>query len=213
MLTEYLENRWVAFAKSLGADPKMAEKVWLDLAYAYDMPVRMYHTLSHIDSCLRTMDRLVPPSSSVTKYVEMALWWHDFVYIPGRKDNEERSMDAFVKYGRRMGFDERFIADVADMIPYTKHGVSTDGLADRYLYLLDADLSILGKQETVFDAYEEGVRFEYNMVPENMFRAGRAKILQQFLTRPFLYETSIFRVHFEKKARENLSRSIAKLTS
>lgn len=76
---------------------------------------------------------------------------------------------------------------------------------------LDMDLSILGAPEPVFDAYETAVRAEYAFVPDDLFRAGRSRILAGFLERPTHYFSEWGRARFEDRARANLSRSLAAL--
>jgi predicted metal-dependent HD superfamily phosphohydrolase len=76
---------------------------------------------------------------------------------------------------------------------------------------LDMDLSILGATAADFDAYEAGVRHEYREIPEALFRAGRAAILEGFLARERLYFSDWGRARFEAAARDNLKRSIARL--
>lgn len=211
-MSDEMYAKWSTFAKSLGAAPEASNNAfWHSLSAGYGSPARKYHSFTHIDACLRVMNRLVPQSLYVTPYLEMALYWHDVIYIPGRQDNEEKSAFEFQKWGRKMGLKERFIADVADMIPYTKHGIQLAGLHERYLYLLDVDLSILGEDHETFDQYERDVRFEYAFVPEEVFRAGRANILQGFLDRPTIYETPIFQREYEARARGNMARSIQNL--
>jgi len=48
-------------------------------------------------------------------------------------------------------------------------------------------------------------------VSEETFRAGRAKVLRQFLDRPRIYGTDFFRDRYEAGARENLARSLVAL--
>ena len=50
-------------------------------------------------------------------------------------------------------------------------------------------------------------------MPEDAFRAGRAKVLGGFLARPAIYRTPRFRGRFEARARVNLERAIAELTA
>jgi len=88
--------------------------------------------------------------------------------------------------------------------------LSPDDAHDTAIFL-DLDLSILGASEDVFDAYERGVRHEYRHVPEAAFRAGRAAILENFLSRDRLYLSDWRYARFEERARLNLRRSIAAL--
>jgi predicted metal-dependent HD superfamily phosphohydrolase len=211
MLVEELEKRWMTLTKSLGAKTLPSEKAFLEeLVPSYDASSRMYHSLSHIKACLEVSDKHVP--SEVKPWVDMAIFWHDLVYVPGRTDNEVKSALEFQRWGRRMDLKERFIADVMDMIPYTRHSAELGGMHERYLFLVDVDLSILGENEAIFDEYEKGVRYEYSFVPENVFRAGRAKVLIDFLKRPYIYETDVFRANYESMAQANITRSLNKLT-
>jgi len=67
-----------------------AEAVYADMARHYAEPIRRYHTLRHIRRCLRDLDwaRAAIPDPDA---VELALWCHDVIYIPGARDNEQLS--------------------------------------------------------------------------------------------------------------------------
>ena len=45
------------------------------------------------------------------------------------------------------------------------------------------------------------------------YRAGRRRVLGEFLARPRLYSTDYFYSRYERQARENLSRTLARLGS
>ncbi|WP_158915123.1 hypothetical protein [Caulobacter sp. S45] len=87
---------------------------------------------------------------------------------------------------------------------------SADEAEDCRIFL-DMDLSVLGSNDEVFDAYEAGGRHEYRHVPEDAFRQGRAAILERFLSRDRLYMSEWGYEQFEAKARENLGRSLRAL--
>ena len=73
------------------------------------------------------------------------------------------------------------------------------------------DLSILGKGKERFWEYEEQIRQEYAWVPETLFSAKRAEILDRFLARKAIYATEWFRKKYERQARHNLEVSILEL--
>ncbi len=77
--------------------------------------------------------------------------------------------------------------------------------------LCDVDLSILGREEREFDEYERRIRQEYSWVPEPLYRAGRARILAAFQKRDRIYLTDHFHDRYERRARTNLRRALAKL--
>ncbi len=178
------------------------------LVKAYCEPHRAYHNLRHITDCLRHFE----PVRSLAEdpdAVETALWLHDVVYDPRAKDNEERSAEFARRIFRAAEMPEPFTIKVSSLILVTRHEV-VPATPDGRL-VVDIDLSILGRDPIEFDEYERTVRKEYDWVPAPMFRAGRCKILQQFLDRPSIYFTDAFRSKFEEKARRNLARSIALL--
>jgi predicted metal-dependent HD superfamily phosphohydrolase len=179
-----------------------------ELVAAYRAAGRHYHNLRHIHHCLReaqlVSDRLVDPTIVIA-----AIFYHDAVYDPTRSDNEERSADLAERELRAMGKSEPFIAEVRDLILDTRHQVSPESNDGRYL--VDIDLAILGAPAAEFDAYERAIRREYAHVPEEAFRAGRAKVLQSFIDRPRVYGTDVFHDRYEGAARANLARSLAAL--
>jgi predicted metal-dependent HD superfamily phosphohydrolase len=48
-------------------------------------------------------------------------------------------------------------------------------------------------------------------VAEETFRKRRAEVLEQFLGRPHIYSTALFRERYEPRARANLRRSLQAL--
>ena len=79
-------------------------------------------------------------------------------------------------------------------------------------YFLDIDISILGAAPERFDAYEEQIRKEYEMVPQKLFNSGRSKVLKSFLDREYIYYTDYFRNKYEEIARDNMVTALHKLT-
>jgi predicted metal-dependent HD superfamily phosphohydrolase len=65
----------------------------------------------------------------------------------------------------------------------------------------DIDLSILGRPKDRFDEYETQIRREYDWVPAEHFAAGRADVLQRFLSRKRIYSTELFFRKYESQAR------------
>jgi predicted metal-dependent HD superfamily phosphohydrolase len=181
-----------------------------DLVAAYRAPGRHYHDLRHVHRCLKeaqlVSDRLVDPTKVIA-----AIFYHDAVYEPTRSDNEERSADPAERELRAMGKADAFVAEVRDLIMDTRHQVSPESNDGQYL--VDLDLAILGAQPAAFDEYEGAVRREYAHVPDEAFRAGRAKILQSFVDRPRIYGTGVFHDRYEQAARANLARSLAALSA
>ena len=101
--------------------------------------------------------------------------------------------------------------DVARLILLTA-GHRVDPADEAGARLVGVDLSILGREPQAYDRYAAAIRQEYDHVPEALYRAGRARVLQGFLAGP-IYADPEFARRYEQQARANLEREIASLTS
>jgi predicted metal-dependent HD superfamily phosphohydrolase len=201
-------DEWRSLCERFTRDERIAVE-WFDkIARNYDEPHRRYHNQEHIAHCLAEF-RSARQLTENPAEVELALWLHDVIYDPRRGDNEEQSAEfarALCREARAGDLVER---RVVDLILVTKHN-ATPVNADAQL-VVDIDLAILGQPEERFWRYEREIREEYAFVPEEVFRAKRAEILEKFLERERIYATDFFFGKYEELARENLRKSIAAL--
>jgi predicted metal-dependent HD superfamily phosphohydrolase len=202
-----LEQRFAALWARLGLMGGSAP-AFADLAGRYGEPHRAYHTLAHLEHCLRELDGARDLAADFDA-VELALWFHDAVYDTHAADSEERSARLMAEAVGRAGGSAALRDKVAALILATRHAAEPED-ADARL-LVDVDLAILGQPEDAFDLYEHQVRREYGWVLEPVFRAGRAALLKGFLARRAIYATDQFRTMYEAQARANLARSLARL--
>jgi predicted metal-dependent HD superfamily phosphohydrolase len=181
------------------------------LVAAYSERQRHYHTLQHLRECLAQFDAGAVLARRPAE-VELALWFHDAIYDPQGRDNEERSADWARASVLAAGCEAEVADRVAGLVLSTRgHDAAADDV-DAHL-LLDVDLSILGAAPARFDQYEQQVRAEYAHVPDEAFRAGRRRVLEGFLGRPRIYRTAAFHDALEVRARTNLQRSLAALAA
>lgn len=178
------------------------------LVTRYSEPHRHYHTLQHLDACLRHLPDLRGHATHPDE-VALALWFHDAIYDIGAADNERRSAQWAVESLLSARVEDTVAQRVSALILVTRHDVLPRTIDEQVM--LDVDLAILGARDPVFDGYEGQVRAEYQTVPESFFRANRRRILQGFLARERIYHTGLFHGRFEAQARRNLARSIAAL--
>ncbi len=204
-------DRWLALVARVTetAGHDAARAAFDDLYTRYTGADRQYHDIHHIDDCLRLFDTAATLASQPDA-IELAIWFHDAIYDSHKYDNEASSASLADSALMELGVPPATRQSVCELILATQHNAPP---ADPDAALLvDIDLSILGQPAPKFDAYEAGVRFEYAWVPESAFRAGRSKVLQSFLDRPRIYTTDYFCAAFESSARQNLKRSLAKLS-
>jgi predicted metal-dependent HD superfamily phosphohydrolase len=164
----------------------------------YREPHRRYHTLQHLAECFERLDEL-RPLVRAAREVTLALWFHDAIYEPRRDDNEERSADLA---------RENHLDDVADLVLATRHRTPAEGDA---AIVVDADLWILAAPRLRFEEYETQVHEEYSWMPWPAYRRSRAAIIGRFLARETIFCTKLFVERYEKRARTNLARALARL--
>lgn len=201
------QQRWLELWSRLGAQGS-GTPIFARLTAAYAEPGRAYHTAEHIRDCLAELDL----SRDLAQYpdeVEAALWFHDAVYRPGASDNEDQSAE-LARTALSVGAVPREVADrTAALVLATRHaGVPSS--PDEQL-IRDIDLSILGREPGIFDAFERRIRREYAWVPEPMYRRERLAVLSGFLRRRSIYQTDQFRQRYEASARANLKRLLGQL--
>ena len=216
-----LKEEWLGlFSEDRRHD--VGEASWKTIEKAYSEPHRHYHTLAHLVECFEEFSRY-PGLTQRPEPVKMALFFHDFIYEPGRhrgiqETNESRSATEWMlfswenknslpwlRYGDRSRVQEMILESTHD-----QNGIETS--SDPLLFLfLDLDLLVLGKDPPRFDEYEAQVRREYAFVPEVAFKEARARILRSFLARDVIYRTPSISRRYESMARNNLKRSLALL--
>jgi len=186
------------------------------LVVLYSEPGRHYHNLAHIQHCIRELEEFAvsPEAQRLEKQnlinfvqLELAIWFHDAVYDPRSKSNEENSAELAGITIQRMNANS---SAVRRLIHCTKHGTTVAGTVDEHV-MLDIDLAILGRPAPEYREYSKNIRLEYDFVDADVYRTARSTILQSFLDRPFIYTTEYFRSKYETQARANIEEELALL--
>ena len=185
------------------------EALYRRLVACWSEPHRHYHTLQHLLECLALFEP-VRAMAQRPGEIELALWFNDAIYDPRRDDNEERSAEWARACLLEAGLPPVVAGRLHALVMATRHEAVPED-ADAQL-LVDVDLAILGSDPARFDESDEQIRLEYAHVPEGEFRASRRCVLGEFLARPRLYSTEWAYSRFERQARENLARALARLS-
>ena len=201
---------WDALCARLRPDgvPPAMQSLGASLLRHWQRWPRRYHDGRHLLACVRAAARhreaLAQPGA-----VAWALWFHDAVYWPWKRDNEARSADWAHDAALRCGLGAGFADTVRALVMDTCHGVQpAPGDA---AWLVDIDLGILGQSPETYARYAADVRREYFWIPRRRFAAGRQAVLRGFIARPSIYTTLDFRNRFEAQARANLAAEIERL--
>lgn len=184
------------------------EHLWQEVEEAYRSPGRHYHTLVHIESVIR---ELLGVKLRIDNWNTLlfACFYHDIVYDPAKKTNEEESAILAAERMHGLNVTADVIAHCERMIMATQshqHHPDSD-----IRYFTDADLAILGADEQAYLAYSEAIRKEYGMFDDETYRKGRTGALEQYLSRPRIYHTDHFYSRYEQKARINMQRETERL--
>ena len=202
-------QRWQQLCRRLGVSCQSAlEKEFQYIAAAYGEPHRAYHTVQHINECLQLLDWAsdsAPSFASQYPALEIALWYHDVVYLPQGSNNERRSADRAIAFLQANGGTPAQIELVESLIMATCHLEPKPNEGTELTHwMIDIDLAILGVNPQRFLQYNEQIRQEYDWVSPAEYCTRRQEALAQFLRRPVIYQSALFQEHFESQARENL---------
>jgi predicted metal-dependent HD superfamily phosphohydrolase len=173
-----------------------------ELRRRYGEPHRAYHDAAHVG--LLWLRHLLHGGDPGDRNFALALLFHDAIYDPTAKDNEDASaalLAALVPGDT--AWAQAAIRATADHLAYAGH----DGRVQR---LLDLDLTPLAELPEVFARNTGFLRREYAAVDEARWRAGRGAVLARFLQAPAIFRTRLATT-YEARARENLTAAIAEL--
>lgn len=201
-----LVERWIAAARGAGAtasDGALAA-AGQALLTRWREPQRHYHTVDHLTAMLSIVD-----AEGGSDPVRLATWFHDAVYDPRSPgDANERESAALARAELAgLGVPAPVAAEVERLVLLTAGHAVTPGDSDGEL-LCDADLAVLARPPAEYDAYAAAVRREYAHVPDELFRTGRAAVLQGLLDLPALYRRRALAERWEGQARANLEREL-----
>jgi predicted metal-dependent HD superfamily phosphohydrolase len=213
-----LAERFSAIAARLGGRVHDANAMFGRLHDAWGAGDRAYHNVEHLTECLRELDR-APLEHEKRDIVELALFYHDAVYEPCGRDNEEQSARLLLDHSETLGLPVAVREVAAACVRATAHhpswsaGPPASGATDRRHragsesladWMVDIDRATLAKDPLRFLEYEYAVEKEYAAVPPRRFLLARGRFLAALLASPSIYRTAFFRERYEARARGNI---------
>ena len=203
-----LKNQWIKLVAKYTEDQIIILQGFESIKNFYQSTGRYYHDLSHIENMLSTVE-IDKIKFDDLDSVFFAIWFHDIIYNVKRSDNEEKSADLAEMFLNKINYDFRKINKIRQMIIKTKNH-QVDEKNDNFdtKLFLDLDLLILGEDSDVYQRYAENIRKEYSIVPDQIYFAERAKILDHFLKQRKIFKTKKFNDVYETIARRNIQTEI-----
>lgn len=116
----------------------IGDKPLMELPYRWGEKHRHYHTVNHLTQVLMDIEndyRFKDLSVNEKHALLLAAFFHDIVYDPKRQDNEEKTIEYFIRSYR--GHDPRMIDTVCEIIECTKHRKRPTNKLQRIMW--DAD--------------------------------------------------------------------------
>lgn len=203
----FLLVSWVDMVANFSLPEDKDIEIFTLLGIQYKENTRHYHNWTHVKAMIKGLYDY-PDEINDTLSSELAIWFHDAIYVPLRKDNESRSAKFFYEQLSLYLPIER-VRKVMSYIEATKSHSQT---TDRDLQtLLDLDLAILGQPQNIYQNYSKQVREEFGYVPNFLYKRGRKSVLKSFLDRTVIYQTSFFNERLEEQARENIREELESL--
>lgn len=147
------------------------------LEEAWNEPRRKYHNMDHLKQILVDLEkkrRFVIPIH--WESLVLAAFYHDAVYVPGYKDNEDKSMQIFF---RTFVGDPFMAKKIGEMIETTKFRKKPKDPLLKIFW--DADnAGFTGSYEKFFEV-ENKIRAEFSHLPHESYKKGRIAFLKSCL--------------------------------
>jgi len=171
----------------------------------YNEPHRFYHNMDHIDFMLERGKNLL------NREQYLAVLFHDIVYDPKRKDNEEKSASLMYKmldegYDTMKECSGEAVDVIANIILDTRTHKATRPESE---LVLDLDLLGMGLDYDTFRINGENIRKEFSHLSDVEWKIGRSHFFRELLKKP-IFITKRFS-HFEEAARKNIKREMESL--
>lgn len=153
-----------------------------ELISRYNEPHRFYHNIFHINDMLNIAMGCRPSNTGI---VNLIIWYHDAIYDPTRKDNEEKSAELAIEQLKdHLSSDD--VDYISSGILLTKHQFSSNLLTTDMSIVVDSDLYILS-HDWCYTAYARAIRKEYGHLNNNEYIAGRKQFLEKMMQKTYYY--------------------------
>lgn len=203
-LKKIFEQLCLSFTK----DENLISALWQEIETRYSEKGRHYHNLLHLENMIHELEAVRDKISSFDE-VLFSVFYHDVIYDASSKSNEEKSAAYAVLRLEKLQLSQNRILKIQNQIIATKTHQKSDD--DDTNYLLDADLSVLGKDLETYLDYSRKIRKEYSIYPDFLYKPGRKKVLKHFLELDGIFKTEAFKHLYETQAIENIKAEIQML--
>ncbi|TZF95272.1 hypothetical protein FW781_15390 [Chryseobacterium panacisoli] len=200
-----LKNQFEQLCSPFTEDHQLICDLWNEIETKYSEKGRHYHDLLHLANMFRELEAMRVNISDFTA-ICFSVFYHDIIYDATSKSNEEKSAVKAEKRLAELHLAKDKISLISEQILATKLHQKSDYKDTNYL--LDADLSVLGKDFKTYSEYTQNIRKEYSIYPDFLYKPGRKKVLRHFLELESIFKTNYFKDKYEAQARENITKEL-----
>lgn len=200
-----LKDLFIQLCSPLTKNRELISRLWEEIETKYTEKGRYYHHLLHLDHMFQELEAVKSDISNFT-LVSFSVFYHDIIYDATSKSNEEKSAATAEKRLTELGLNKEDITIVSTQILATKSHQRSESRDTNYL--LDADLSVLGKDWEAYSEYTHNIRKEYSIYPDFLYKPGRKKVLRHFLELEDIFKTEYFKKKYEARAKENIRKEL-----
>jgi len=204
-----LKARWNGLCKCIGVTDEISTQWWEFIETHYEEPTRFYHKFTHLEELFKYRDQFAAQLSDKDS-VDLAIWFHDVIYNPKSKTNEEESAKVFEAFANQCNLNETKKVKVYDWIVATKDH-QADHLDDDGKLFLDMDMAILGSKWPEYFTYTKLVREEYIHYSNLLWCIGRGMFVTKTLGSKQIFHTKFFHDQFEHEARTNMIKEFTQI--
>lgn len=166
---EKLFKKW-----NINCSPKLILDKWQESG-------RYYHDSEHLIDLISQIEedfgdgKITPLEREKLHIVAL---FHDIIYVPGLKNNEEKSAEFFYSLCKdKYDFD---VIEMKQMILDTKTHIPSTPLSEKFI---DYDMSICGRDFETLLKWEGGIRQEYSKFNNKEYLNGRVKFLESIINK------------------------------
>ena len=193
----------------------------MNLAPYIDVATAMYeindlgcHNLGHIHRMLDHAKEIIGfiGFKFLSKELELAIWYHDVIFVPGKRNNEFNSAKFFKVVATQLGLPYGGVL-IEQLILLTSRHLDVLNTGDENvigytdMVMLDADLA--GFANTNYSEYLDinaALRTESAHLSDTEYVTGQIGFLEALLSKPSIYYTDYAKAVWEDRARLNIGK-------
>jgi len=184
-------------------------EVFDQLLAMYSEQWRSYHNTEHISASISYFDAC-KESAEFADAIELAIWFHDCIYVLGADDNEAKSRDWFVN--QTNNYLVPALRETVDALIMDTRHLGVPHSADGKL-IADIDLTSFGLPWDEYMQDSQAVQSEFPPRPADSVASGKRAFLKNLIKDGQVYYSDFYLQNFERKAQENVQRHLELLNS